>query len=472
MTLWVDIDDLLFHLIRHGRPSGIQRVVFELGAALRTLHGENVQFVRRGPDPENPYDFRTIDWKALNAAFHQNMDKEPNATPFLRSIAPVSFPAKKEGGAKSRTNGLSMLLGLEREVLNSTMELAGILARKANASVRGQLRKRPDSRSLLSSPLYPGTGESDGAHLADCARPGDAFVTLGSPWNHNTYLQTVRWMRDELRMSFALLMHDLVPIRCPEWCDQGIITTFSAWHRAILPVADVIFANSDATARDVRAYLAETNLGAHRDVHTVPLGTGFGLADAPAAPEPLVNGPYALFVSTIEVRKNHALLFRVWRKLLEDMPADDVPTLVFAGREGWLVSDLMQQLDNAAWLDGKIRFIENPSDAELRRLYADCSFTLFPSFFEGWGLPVTESLSMGRPCIASNTTSIPEAGGALSRYFDPTNLHDAYTVIRQTIEDADDLAAWTDEVRRSFRPVPWTDGAKVILRHLTNDPTL
>lgn len=92
------------------------------------------------------------------------------------------------------------------------------------------------------------------------------------------------------------------------------------------------------------------------------------------------------------------------------MPADAVPTLVFAGRVGWLVSDLMQQLENTQWLDGKIRFIQNPTDAELQRLYADCSFSVFPSFCEGWGLPVTESLAMGRPCVASNTTSIPEAG--------------------------------------------------------------
>ena len=185
------------------------------------------------------------------------------------------------------------------------------------------------------------------------------------------------------------------------------------------------------------------------------------------APEPIVQEPYVLFVSTIEARKNHALLFRVWRRMLEEMPVENVPTLVFAGREGWLVSDLMQQLENAEWLDGKIRFIQNPTDAELRRLYADCSFTIFPSFFEGWGLPVTESLSMGRPCLASGTTSIPEAGGQLSRYFNPDNINEAYTLIRKTIEDTEGLKAWTKQVRSEFQPVPWTESAKAILKFIS-----
>ena len=63
-------------------------------------------------------------------------------------------------------------------------------------------------------------------------------------------------------------------------------------------------------------------------------------------------GSYALFVSTIEARKNHVLLMRVWQRLLNEMPSHAVPTLVFAGRVGWMVSDLMQQLDNTDWLDG------------------------------------------------------------------------------------------------------------------------
>src|ERR1700739_3281778 len=112
-------------------------------------------------------------------------------------------------------------------------------------------------------------------------------------------------------------------------------------------------------------------------------------------------------------------MMRVWRRMLQTMPEAMVPDLVFAGKIGWLTTDLMQQLGNAAWLGGKIRFIESPPEADLASLYRHCLFSVFPSLYEGWGLPVTESLAFGRPCIIAKTTSLPEAGGSLARYIDP-----------------------------------------------------
>jgi glycosyltransferase involved in cell wall biosynthesis len=175
-------------------------------------------------------------------------------------------------------------------------------------------------------------------------------------------------------------------------------------------------------------------------------------------------GSYVLFVSTLEARKNHVLLFRTWRRLLTDLPRDRVPTLVFAGNVGWLVADLMQQLENARWLDGKIQLVSHPSDEELRALYRGCQFTVFPSLHEGWGLPVSESLALGRPCLASNTTSLPEAGGDLARYFDPENFDSAYRAVRGVIDDPAGLEAWREKVRRDFRPVPWSESATAIRR--------
>ena len=128
----------------------------------------------------------------------------------------------------------------------------------------------------------------------------------------------------------------------------------------------------------------------------------------------------------------------------------------------------MRQIANTDHLNGKLVVIEDPTDAELTTLYRGCLFTLFPSFHEGWGLPVTESLAFGKPCIISNRTSLPEAGGRLVRSFDPDNLHDAYEVIRQVIEDRPGLARWEAEVRREFKPVPWSATVDAILDGLSD----
>jgi hypothetical protein len=79
---------------------------------------------------------------------------------------------------------------------------------------------------------------------------------------------------------------------------------------------------------------------------------------------------------------------------------------------------------------------------------------------------VTESLGYGAPCIISNATSLPEAGGALARYFDPDEVGGAYEVIRSTIEDPEGLAQWRARIVREFRPVSWEEAAKVILATL------
>jgi glycosyltransferase involved in cell wall biosynthesis len=96
-------------------------------------------------------------------------------------------------------------------------------------------------------------------------------------------------------------------------------------------------------------------------------------------------------------------------------------------------------------------------------LYKGCLCALFPSFYEGWGLPVSESLSFGNPCIISSAASLPEAGGELARYFDPDNAVEAMRVIRDTLNDRPGLAGWQARVKQQFQPEPWNHSARAVL---------
>ena len=140
-----------------------------------------------------------------------------------------------------------------------------------------------------------------------------------------------------------------------------------------------------------------------------------------------------------------------------------VPELVFAGRIGPMVADLMQQLQNMGFLGGRIRLIRDPTDVELRALYEGCLFTLFPSLNQAWGLPVTESLALGKPCLASNATSVPEAGGALARYFDPESVPSAHRAVSALIDDPAAIQTWQQQVRAGFQPKSWSETAQAIL---------
>jgi glycosyltransferase involved in cell wall biosynthesis len=171
-------------------------------------------------------------------------------------------------------------------------------------------------------------------------------------------------------------------------------------------------------------------------------------------------------VSTVEARKNHVLAFRAWRRLLQELPPDQVPALVFAGRIGWMVDDLMRQIDNAGHINGKLAIVENPDDATLAALYAGARFTLFPSLYEGWGLPVSESLSFGKVCLASSAAAIPEAGGEFCLYHDPDSVTEATALYRRAITEPGLIETLEARIRREYNPVSWSSTARAVLEAL------
>lgn len=500
-TLWFDVEDLL-HYARHAtRPSGIQRVTFEIYRALQQGHGEagGIRFVRHAPGGA---DLLPVPWDEIDALFRaiserkaETLPPPPVTTPAV-AAAPLeaeppadSFGSENQIRLSLRRAANRLPTALRRSLVLSMVAQAQALA-ALGAFALGTVACLPEiafraarllARRLRPRPALPPNAALTAAPEADAAparselagslvRPGDVLVVLGSPWFHEDYADLVSDLKARFGIRLAILIHDIIPLRRPEWCHHGVVRTFRHWHSGVLPLCDVVFSNSAATARDLETYAAREGIALTRPVQPLRMGTGFGLAAADAEPmpagdpvdAPVPAGDYVLFVSTIEARKNHMLLFRVWRRLLDEMPRETVPTLVFAGRIGWLVSDLLQQLENAQYLHGKIVVIQEPTDATLRALYAGCLFTVFPSLYEGWGLPVTESLALGKPCVSSDRTSLPEAGGSLARYFDPENLHDATARIRAAIEDRADLAAWEARVRREFCPVGWSDAAETI----------
>jgi glycosyltransferase involved in cell wall biosynthesis len=132
---------------------------------------------------------------------------------------------------------------------------------------------------------------------------------------------------------------------------------------------------------------------------------------------------------------------------------------------------MLSLLRQSAFLDGMVVWRQDCGDAELAALYRGCRFTLFPSLYEGWGLPVAESLCFGKPCLAANASSVPEIGGSLVDYFDPLDLHDALRVIEAALADPAMLADREDAIRANFRPTPWTDTAAQLLAGLTVQST-
>ena len=475
-TLWIDVEDLFEYTARNPRPSGIQRLAFELYRELQDRLGADgrVRFVRLDPVRKC---FATVSWQSVADLFARLSDESGPRRGDDRRMTSCSGQPESTHRRQARRLVHRLPLQLRHRFLDTARLQMSAFAAFASLFAfvgRGVSRKlrrlfRPKG-SDFHSPPDPGA-RSDA--FIRSVRPGDVLLALGAPWSYPDYAGLIEATRARFGIEFGFLVYDIIPLRRPEWCAQGLVRLFRAWFTSVLPLADHIFSISQHSANDLVSFAAQSGIPLRSSVQVIPIGAGFG----PDQPSPTrteeglpAPGSYVLFVSTIEARKNHMLLFRIWRRMLEEMPAAEVPVLVFAGRVGWLVADLMQQLENTHYLDGKIVVSSDLSDAELGELYRGCLFTVFPSLYEGWGLPVTESLAFGKPCLASNRTSIPEAGGRFCRYFDPDNLAEANQRILETIEDRDGLAAWENEIRQDYRPTPWQAGADSILIELGMAP--
>lgn len=443
MTVWFDVEDLSRFFQSASRPTGIQRLSFETYRAIWRLAGESgdVRFCRRGAARGR---YRSIHFPALEAGILAAASAASVAT----SPVQLSRP-----GQPSR-----LALAARRLPLEYRLPL-GVIYRSGRAALGGlrELSAAPAKRRRM-----PGGGV--GGHQFDMESPeinfgpGDWFVNLGAPWTSPYDSEFLAGLRAR-GCGFAMLAHDLIPELFPEWCTESMVLEYDSWLNDIVPQADLMFAVSRNTAADLARCLTQKGKTVPATV-LLPVGSCMTELTAGSA---ILETPYVLMVGTIEARKNHGAMMRVWRRLLETMEREQVPDLVFAGKIGWLTADLMQQLTNANWFGGKIRFIDSPSETLLANLYKHCAFTVFPSLYEGWGLPVTESLCFGKTVVASNRAAIPEAGGSLCAYFDPDNALEAYEIIRGMIEHPERVAALEARIAAEFHCPNWDGTAAAVL---------
>ena len=228
----------------------------------------------------------------------------------------------------------------------------------------------------------------------------------------------------------ASLVHDLSTLVLPYFHQKGNVDHHMGAIMADLESDDLVVAVSTATRDDLVAYLgidpARTVVALNGVSWPDDFAVRAGDALGPAGAE-----PYVLILGTREPRKNVALVF----DLLDAAPALlDSHRFVFAGKMGWLEEQhsLPRALEPAR-AAGRIVFTGFVDDFTKYVLLAGAEATLYPSLFEGFGLPVLESLSAGTPCVASWSSSIPEVGGTVCSYFDPLSAADMHRALLATL---------------------------------------
>ncbi len=283
-------------------------------------------------------------------------------------------------------------------------------------------------------------------------RPSDVIWTCGLGWEHFDW-SPIAAAKARSGFRIVCLCYDLIPILFPDWIPAEP-DKYLGHFLHLIDSADEVPCISRCTERDVIAF-ASANGRKRPSTHVIRLG-----ADLPAAPDPsaldpaLVDrfaaGRFALSVGTFEVRKNYGMLLDVWESLVAN-PSFDLD-LVIVGMRGWMADEVIARFEASPLQNQRVFWLRGVGDAALSWLYEQCHLVVYPSLYEGWGLPVVEALQHRRPVIASSRGGVPEAGMGVATIIDP----DDFGAWRGAIAD---MAATPRTKTPPMTPPSWDDAA-------------
>lgn len=233
-------------------------------------------------------------------------------------------------------------------------------------------------------------------------------------------------------------IHDLAFMHFPEILDDAA-RAFYGQVRESTQRADAVIAVSEATRQDIveRLQVPPETI----DVVYEAAGPAFAplrlthSAAQTIGDDRIVAGTFALFVSTIEPRKNLPTLLRALRICRDRRPDRDYRLLV-VGARGWRDQGIFATLRELK-LTEAVQFAGKVSDSDLCWLYNACRMYINPSLYEGFGLPLLEAMACGAACLASQTSSLPEIGGAAAIYIAPLEVEQWADTIASLWDDAD-----------------------------------
>ena len=232
----------------------------------------------------------------------------------------------------------------------------------------------------------------------------------------------------------ATTVHDLVPLRHPEWVTEKTRTMHGAKYADTARTCDLVFVNSEYTGRDV---VERLGVAPERVRVAYP---GVKEEFRPEGERADLGRPYVLTVATLEPRKNLGALVDAHRLL------DDDVVLAVAGGSGWGDQPELRGPNVV-----RLGFV---SDEELARLYRGAAVAVYPSRFEGFGMPITEAMACGVPVVASAHESMDEAAGHAALRADPDDPAAIAAAIREAHARRDALVARGLRTRSNSRGAP------------------
>ena len=287
---------------------------------------------------------------------------------------------------------------------------------------------------------------------------GSVFLELDSVWHSRCSRMALYPELKARGVRIAIFFHDLIPIMWPEYAAAETVCAYMGYMTACVTYGDLFISSTRANIEYLQDYMSRIGVVNPAPCVVSWLGTNFRKQGKYKAKQRLeeiaAGGKYLLMVGTVEPRKNHGLVLDAMDKTLFSGGWQ----LVIAGRQGWNVQETAERIRRHPLLDRGLYWIEDASDGDIEFLYEHCRFVVFPSFTEGFGLPVVEACGRGIPVLASEHPVLREVGGAYCRYFSPKDPASLIRVLQEA--DQEEAYGQMKEILQGYKAVGWDQVAE------------